>query len=52
MSYRKFEDKSGISRLLPASEKARDALSEVGEILSYTLAKDIHFVEPVPEKVM
>ena len=52
MSHCKFEDKSGISRLLPAGEKPRDALAEVGETLSYTLAKDTYFVEPVPDKVV
>jgi len=52
MSYRKFEDNSGISRLLPAGEKPRETLAEVGEILSYTLAKDTYSVEPVPDKAV
>ncbi len=52
MSHRKFEGQSGISRLLPAGKKPRDALAEVVESLSYTLAKDTYFVEPVPEKVV
>ena len=52
INYLIFEEKTALSRLLPAGQKSQDVVAKAGEILSHTLAKDTYFVEPVPGKVV